>query len=554
MSEFIDTWWPRAVSTYEVLAARPFAVAFLALFIAYAVFATRRRKQRLEETGEVQSPALAAIREPFAYAKEDTNPVLKKAPGFLPKHLIAASITVAVASVVFTYDWVGVIALVGTFAFLQKRWKPVKANRDWFVEQVFPVAQADLKLPKGAELAKNSYIVVEEWKEELPSYVRVLFPSNMDVTAASKSKFEAHWNDRAMEGMSWTFEWKPASNCVIIEAQKPLPNAAPLPFPTRGDFEWNEMPLGIGTNGKPLVWDPTVIPHVLIAGVSGSGKSMTQRSILLHALQSPFWDLILLDPKRVELSMYKDADGVLTYAVTDDEMLATLQAAQDQMEARFEMMEGHGVQKYSSLPEPPRALLVMIDELTSLLSETGDKEKDAGKKEAKAILGKLAREGRAAGLYLVLATQRPDADIMRGDTRNTVEGRIGMGRMNTIASNMILDDVVGTRTPADPRGRGIFKDLDGYHAMQGYYLPDEQLSAAISWANRIRRGQDPEELRALIRQQTQPVDTEPVKVSALGRFWGGLIQDDDDEDENPFQRKHKVSFDEELTRADKADK
>ena len=495
MSEFFDTWGPRFSSVWEILMDRPYAVTALLLLVAYTVVARIRRKKAEERTGEVQPALLSGIRGPIKYAMASTEPVIARFSSFTPRYLVAVVVFLAAATLLAATwlagaDRVSVLLLVVLFAVLYAKYRPVKKHRDWFLDQVFPIAQTELKFQKGAELNREGYINIQGWEEGgRPTSVIVSFPSAVSATPARKAAFEAHWDASAMEGVSWTYDWQSTSNRVIVKSFPPLPQVADLPFPSVVDFAWNELPLGIGADGEPLVWDATRIPHTLVAGVSGSGKSMIQRAILLHVLQSPQWEVILIDPKRVELSMYKDADGVLLHAVEEAEMMDAIRYAQQQMVDRYILMTEFGVAKYDSLPEPPPALMVMVDELTSLLSETGDKEVDAGRKEAKAIVGKIAREGRAAGLNFVGATQRPDAEVMRGDTRNTIEGRIGMGRMNTIASNMILDDAtIGTLTPADPRGRGVFKDLDGYHKMQGYFLADDQVDKAVEIANAIRSG------------------------------------------------------------------
>jgi hypothetical protein len=159
-------------------------------------------------------------------------------------------------------------------------------------------------------------------------------------------------------------------------------------------------------------------------------NSVTQRTILMHCLQMPDeWKVIGIDPKMVELGPYKDFPNVLKIATQLEESVALLESAENEMKRRYEEMTQTGVNHFKNLPPDPQtgktppALLIMIDETYALLAPEGiksdeGKERDAMHARATVLIGSIARLGRAAGVHLILATQRPDAKVLPGETRN----------------------------------------------------------------------------------------------------------------------------------------
>lgn len=518
-----------ATEVYGFVAAHPGLVLTIVAAVAVVVIKVRRRKEHIATTGELVPPVTEPWKNLLAFSwREDTRPVLKN-----PRYAWVTSRVVLLATVVSAalllwfnvlYGAPGIVILLLGFGYLGRRFQPVYKDRERAVGQMFDIASSKLKMVKGAELNKRAYVIISKFKNlVVPEQVIIMYPASVDAgNVAVQTAFESHFNSQAAVGTAWEYAWEPANNRVIITAQPPLPAVAPFPFPSIQDFEWNEFPLGIGVGNKPLTWEPNKVPHVLVAGVSGSGKSVSQRNILLHALQSDRWRLILIDPKRVELSMYKNGKNVLMYAVEDETMLEALEFALAQMAARYELMEDLGVASYLRLPDVPPALLIMVDEVTSLLKDTGDKEVDAIKRKCKSIVGKLAREGRAAGCHLVLATQRPDADVLGGDTRSTIEGRIAMGRLNQTASTMVLDNALATRTPSQPRGRGIWADGANYHTFQSYFFDEKDIKDGVEIAGLILDGTvSVDQVKAAMR---------PKKAaSASGSTWrarlGGQVRE-----------------------------
>ena len=225
---------------------------------------------------------------------------------------------------------------------------------------------------------------------------------------------------------------------------------------------WNEIPLGLGVNGEVL-WNVQKSPHMLVSGATGSGKSVLQRTVFLHLLQhSDRWGFIGVDLKRVELSPYsKYKDIVLGIGTDFEDGVELVRFANNMMNERYKMMEELGVNNFIDLPNPPKAILLMVDEATMLLSPSGiksdeGKEIDALKAETSILLENIARLGSASGIYLLLALQRPDATVIKGELKNNFDARVACGCMEPIPSMMILDSSSATDTPVI-RGRAIYK-------------------------------------------------------------------------------------------------
>lgn len=225
-------------------------------------------------------------------------------------------------------------------------------------------------------------------------------------------------------------------------------------------------------------------PQKLFA-VGGKGtllthNSVAQRNIVISCLLRPeSWVIIGIDLKQVELSVYEKYG--MNVAVTLGPALDFLRFAQAVMMKRYERMKEQEVSNFRDLAVPGQALLVMIDEAGELLSPSGAKtdeakEEDDLKGEAKMIIGSIARLGRAAGVHLVVATQRPDAELIPGETRDNLSVRIGCGTLKPSASTMLFASNVGQRTPSEPRG-GLYLQIHGKgNRGQGFFAHDNWLN------------------------------------------------------------------------------
>jgi S-DNA-T family DNA segregation ATPase FtsK/SpoIIIE len=241
---------------------------------------------------------------------------------------------------------------------------------------------------------------------------------------------------------------------------------------------WNHFPIGIDGNDEEVIWDPTVSPNLLLAGSTGSGKSVVQRNIIFHCIQnSDKWTVVGIDLKRVELSEYKKyGSTVESIAVTLEDAVASIADIHQRMFARYAEMEKQGANNYRDLTDPPRALMLVIDEAYILLAPTGnqtseERAKDALREEMGKKLEDIARLGRAAGIHLSISSQRPDATVFGGEFRQNLSTRIAVGRMSPPASAITLDNDQATKIYGPVKGRGYFQTYGEGAYFQSYFAP-----------------------------------------------------------------------------------
>lgn len=196
------------------------------------------------------------------------------------------------------------------------------------------------------------------------------------------------------------------------------------------------LALGLDIGGEPVVRDLIDAPHLLLAGTTGSGKSVCLHALLLsllvnHGAQA--LRLLLIDPKRVELSAYHGLPHLLAPIVTDGvEGCRSLKNLVKEMEKRERLLAARGAREWADLADgaPPR-IVVVVDELADLLAQAP---------EAEEPLVRLAQKARATGIHLVLATQRPDAATFSGLLRANIPSRIALTVLKSADSRIILDE------------------------------------------------------------------------------------------------------------------
>jgi len=197
--------------------------------------------------------------------------------------------------------------------------------------------------------------------------------------------------------------------------------------------------LGLDVAGKSWVADLGKMPHLLVAGSTGSGKSVCLNSIILSLLYSNGPDdlkLILVDPKKTEFPIYNGAPHLLTPVITDTKKtINSLKWAIGEMERRFDMLSKanrRDIDSYnSSSREPLPYIVIIIDELAALMSSAGA--------EIEACIIRLAQMSRAVGIHLVVATQRPSVDVITGLIKANITSRIAFSVGSLIDSRTILD-------------------------------------------------------------------------------------------------------------------
>lgn len=257
----------------------------------------------------------------------------------------------------------------------------------------------------------------------------------------------------------------------------------------------NRLPMALGSDiqGKPVVEGLAKMPHLLVAGATGAGKSVCLNSILISLLckQNPEeMKLLLVDPKRIEMGAYADLPHLVHPVVTEMELAKTaLDWAVHEMDRRYEAMASLSVRNiqgynkkladlHKKKPEavqdlePLPYLVIVIDELADLILTAG--------KEAEASIVRLAQLARAAGLHLILATQRPSVDVVTGLIKANFPARIAFQVSSKHDSRTILD-AVGAQYLLG-LGDMLFKSSAGrMRRIHGAFIDDEDIQAVIEF-------------------------------------------------------------------------
>ena len=241
--------------------------------------------------------------------------------------------------------------------------------------------------------------------------------------------------------------------------------------------------LGSGISGEPVVVDLAKMPHLMIAGTTGSGKSVCTNGIIMSMLFNASPEevkFILIDPKMVEFSKYNGIPHLLLPVVTEPKKAASALAwAVDQMEKRYKLLAMYGVRDLKSynayaethgLSKMP-TIVIIIDELADLMMVARDSVETA--------INRIAQKARAAGMHLVVATQRPSVDVITGLIKSNIPVRIALKVSSQVDSRTIID-VTGAEKLLG-RGDMLYhspessKDL----RIQGAYVSDNEIESVV---------------------------------------------------------------------------
>jgi DNA segregation ATPase FtsK/SpoIIIE, S-DNA-T family len=247
------------------------------------------------------------------------------------------------------------------------------------------------------------------------------------------------------------------------------------------------LSLAIGTDvsGNSVVGDLTRMPHLLIAGATGSGKSVCINALLAGLMFQATPDelkLILIDPKRVEFSMFQDLPHLLVPVVTESEQATSaLRWAVAEMENRYKLFASHTVRNVADFNEraPEMGLdrlpyiVLVIDELADLMMVA------AG--EIEELICRVAQLARAVGIHLMVATQRPSADIITGLIKANIPSRIAFAVSSSIDSRVILDETGAEKLLG--RGDMLYLPVEAGKAtrLQGVFVSDREMKALIDF-------------------------------------------------------------------------
>ncbi|MCD4756039.1 DNA translocase FtsK [bacterium] len=239
----------------------------------------------------------------------------------------------------------------------------------------------------------------------------------------------------------------PGTSYIGVEIPNPTPNYVyikDMVKKLKSEEDLYELPLLLGKDitGRTVIKDLTKIPHLLVAGATGTGKSVGVNSIITGFLYTKTPDevkFIMIDPKMVELSLYNGLPHLLNPVITDMELVGNaLQWCIEEMNRRYRVLKQAHAKKvteynksmgYSAMPY----IVVIIDEMADLMLTVGT--------DVEAKIQRLAQMGRAVGVHLILATQRPSAQVITGLIKANVPGRIAYSVATAMESRIILDQV-----------------------------------------------------------------------------------------------------------------
>lgn len=240
--------------------------------------------------------------------------------------------------------------------------------------------------------------------------------------------------------------------------------------------------LGEDVGGNPVYLDVAKMPHLLIAGTTGSGKSVCINSLIISILYKARPDevkFILIDPKKVELNPYNGIPHLLVPVVSDPKKAAgSLHWAVTEMERRYELIEGANVRNLKgynkSIENDPTAeklplIVIVIDELADLMMMAKDDVEDS--------IIRIAQKARAAGIHLIIGTQRPSVDVITGLIKANVPSRIAFTTMSQVDSRTIIDTVGAEKLIG--RGDMLYAPIGAMKPtrVQGSFVSDDEVEA-----------------------------------------------------------------------------
>ncbi len=331
----------------------------------------------------------------------------------------------------------------------------------------------------------------------------------------------------------------PGKSAVGIE----VPNKVPALVTLREVLEADDfkaakgdllLALGRGVAGEPRIVDLAKMPHLLIAGATGSGKSVCINGIILslsyqHSPQS--LRFLLVDPKRVEFTMYNGVPHLLTPVIVDvDKTVNALRWAISEMERRFKLFaQSHrrNIDEYNQNPTDGKLpyIIVIIDELADLMAQAAN--------EVEAAIVRLAQMARATGIHLIVATQRPSVDVITGLIKANITSRIAFAVASQVDSRTILDQAGAEKLLG--KGDMLFQssDLGKPRRIQGVMVSDKDIKAvtdylkgqsAVYYDESILEFRPPSRLREEMAIDDDLYEDAKAVVTQAGKASASLLQ------------------------------
>ncbi len=278
----------------------------------------------------------------------------------------------------------------------------------------------------------------------------------------------------------WRSHWDTVRDEVRFEIRPTLPSMVPhepgppRPELTHASYDACRVAYCVDEDGNTIHWQPSVSPHMLIIGGTGSGKTSAEHTLLTD-LALYGWRVWVLDGKRIEFAGFKDWPNVELVASRVGDQVRMIHAAHDLMEQRYSLIES-GKARISDF-EP---LLLIIDEYATFKArvtrwyKTVKAKGDPTQPPVFDLVADLARLARTAKIHMVIGIQRPDVDFLGGEMRDNFGARLSLGRLSPQGANMMWDSfAVGVAIPRNQRGRGVALNGESVPVeVQTFYTPD----------------------------------------------------------------------------------
>ena len=255
------------------------------------------------------------------------------------------------------------------------------------------------------------------------------------------------------------------------------------------DHKMLTIALGRDVAGMPVYAGLEKMPHLLVAGATGTGKTICLNSIITSLLyrQAPnFLKLILLDPKRVEFPVYNGLPHLLTPVIVDqDKMVNALRWAVTEMERRFDILSGQQTRDIiaynkkfidGELEEPLPYIVIVVDELADLMASHG--------RDVEATIVRLAQMSRAVGIHLILATQRPSVEVITGLIKANITSRIAFQVASQIDSRTILDGAGADKLLGNGDLLFLSGDVAKPRRVQGTFVSDKEVKKVVDFLSK----------------------------------------------------------------------
>lgn len=281
--------------------------------------------------------------------------------------------------------------------------------------------------------------------------------------------------------------------------------------------------LGKDIMGEPIYTAMNKMPHLLVAGATGSGKSVCINSIIVSIAMRATPDevkMLMIDPKKVELSGYNGLPHLMAPVVTDPRKAAmALQKIVAEMERRYEIFSEIGCKNFESYNEKMKSknlhasmipyIIVIVDELADLMLVASKEVEDA--------IMRITQMARAAGIHLIVATQRPSTDIITGVIKSNIPSRIAFGVSSSIDSRTILDSIGAEKLLG--KGDMLFVPMGSNHPtrIQGAFLSDEEVENVVYYCSQQQTAQFDENILS-VDKAPDPTESEDDMYNEVLEF------------------------------------